>query len=148
VLLHSEVRVPDPNETWGDTTMADWETYWRSDVAKLATPESMPSLYRLFDDYDERRTLFIGIRKSGARLVGTRDRPRANELYRVIAGLDAEIRQLEDRFGLSPLAKLQLGVAFGDAARSLERMNADFNREYEAAEPEADPRVVRKRKRS
>jgi len=36
----------------------------------------------------------------------------------------AEARQLEDRFGLSPMSRLRLGITFADAQASLDGLNA------------------------
>jgi phage terminase small subunit len=145
VLLHGEARVPDPDESWSDVKKAEWEAYWRSDVAKLATEETVPVAYRLHDRRDEARVLLAGLRKSGARLtLGSEKQVRANPIYKVLQGLDAEIRQLEDRLGLSPLAKLQLGATFGSAASALDDLNRRFEAEVseddDATEP--DPRVT------
>ena len=62
-----------------------------------------------------------------ARLVeGSQGQPRINPLFTTIATMDAEIRQLEDRFGLSPRARLALGIQLGEAHRSLADLNAAF----------------------
>ncbi len=49
---------------------------------------------------------------------------------------DAEIRQLEDRFGMTPRARLQLGITFSESVRSLEALNQSFI----ADDDEEDPR--------
>lgn len=54
--------------------------------------------------------------------------------------LDGEIRQLEDRFGLSPMARLKLGITFLDHQKSLQEMNADYNANVDPP-PEDDPRA-------
>jgi Phage terminase, small subunit len=140
-LLHGEARVPEPSEHWSNETVAEWNGYWGSDVARLATDETVPVVRRLHDLRDERRLLFEGIRKSGARLtLGHKGQPRANPLYRVVLEIDAEIRMLEDRLGLSPLSKLQLGVVLGDAGGALDALNADFEADEADADDEPDPR--------
>ena len=55
--------------------------------------------------------------------------------------LDAEIRQMEDRLGLSPKARLQLGISYGDAARSLGALNEALDGDEDGAE-EPDPRLT------
>jgi P27 family predicted phage terminase small subunit len=140
-LLHGEVGVPEPDEHWSEATKAEWGGYWRSEVAKLATDETVPVVRRLHDLRDERRLLWEGVRRSGARLTaGHKGQPRANPLYRVVNEIDAEIRMLEDRLGLSPLSRLQLGVALGDAGKALDALNAEFEADEADAEPEPDPR--------
>jgi hypothetical protein len=140
-LLHTKVRVPEPTGDWDDATRGEWQVYWTSDVAKLATPESLPGLRRLFDLYAERRVLYGGIRKSGTRLVvGAQQQVRANPIYAVLAAIDTEARLLEDRFGLSPAAKLALGIAYADVGKALDALNAEFEADEADAEPEPDPR--------
>jgi phage terminase small subunit len=46
-----------------------------------------------------------------------------NPLGKHMATLDSEIRHLEDRLGLTPRARLQLGITYADAHRSLEERN-------------------------
>ena len=150
-VLHGDVRMPEPDEGWSDATRAEWNGYWGSDVSRLATDETLPVVRRLHDLRDERRLLFEGIRKSGARLtLGHKGQPRANPLYRVVLEIDAEIRMLEDRLGLSPLSRLQLGVALGDAGRSLDDLNRAFEEAEADADDEPDPRqgAVEVRERS
>jgi phage terminase small subunit len=83
----------------------------------------LPALERLFTLRDERARALRGYR--ARRLVVTDSGVALNPLLRVLKQLDAEIRQLEDRFGLSPIARLRLGVALGEAARSLEELLDD-----------------------
>lgn len=44
-------------------------------------------------------------------------------LYKHVSTLDEKITALEDRFGLTPLARLKLGAQLGDAAKSLDQLN-------------------------
>ena len=75
--------------------------------------------------------------------VGSQGQKILNPMYRQRSAVDAEIRQLEDRFGLHPKAGLQLGIVYGEAARSLEELNARItNATIAEANNEADPRYV------
>lgn len=72
---------------------------------------------------------------------GASGQPVVSPLQKVLVHLDGEIRQLEDRFGLTPLARLRLGIAIGDAARSLD----DLNRLMEDSDDDGDsfdPRII------
>ena len=62
-------------------------------------------------------------------VAGSKEQPVLSPLLGYVLSLDAEIRQLEDRFGLTPRARLQLGVTFGEAHRSLAELNAAFMEE-------------------
>ena len=56
-------------------------------------------------------------------MAGSTGQPRANPLYKQVQEFQAEARQLEDRFGLSPKARLSLGITFAEAASSLDALN-------------------------
>ena len=131
--------VPDPPRGLLKGNRASWERFWRSPLAQVIQADTdLPALTRLWSLYDERERCYRGLR--GQRVVlGSKRQLRPNPLFGPLAVMDAEIRQLEDRFGLSPRARLTLGVIFGDAARSLADLNADLE-----ADPDAgpDPRLL------
>jgi len=102
----------------------------------------MPALERLFSMYDERERMDIYLREEPM-ISGSQGQKILNPMYRQRTSVDAEIRQLEDRFGLHPKAGLTLGIVYGEAARSLEELNARIaNAAIAEAEVEADPRYV------
>lgn len=115
-----------------------WSDFWASSLAQVVVPASdMQALTRLWRLYDERERAYRAGRAE--RLVeGSQGQPRLNPLLRYVADLDAEIRQLEDRFGLTPLARLRLGVVLGEAHRSLDDLNALL----EADDDETDLRLT------
>jgi hypothetical protein len=77
-------RKPPPLKGGSAATRAWWKTAWSSPMAALWLEADVPALQRL------------------ARLLGVLERGEPSAL------LLAEIRQLEDRFGLSPLARRRL----------------------------------------
>lgn len=115
-------------------TGAAWAAFWTSPIARLVQPDvDGVALTRLFTLYDERERAYRGARRE--RLVkGSQGQPRANPLFDVVRQLDGEIRQLEDRFGMSPRARLVLGVAFVDGT-TLD----DLNEVLEGDDPVDDP---------
>ncbi|KKL73687.1 hypothetical protein LCGC14_2072380, partial [marine sediment metagenome] len=62
--------------------------------------------------------------------------PVLHPMGKVMNDLEKDIRQLEDRYGLSPKARAQLGITIGTAQRTLEDLNRDLE-----LDPEGDPRV-------
>ncbi len=110
---------PEPTPGWLAVTKADWTALWTSPLVSALLPiTDEATVRRLYGLRDERERMMRGIRR--ARIVlGSRGQPRANPLYAQVASFDAEIRQLEDRVGLSPRARLQLGISLGEAVRSL-----------------------------
>lgn len=127
VALQGGLVVPDPERHWLVETRRAWTSFWSSPLATVVQRDTdAPAVRRLFGLRDERERMARVIRKQRV-VLGSRGQLRANPLYAQMIALDAELRQLEDRLGLSPIARLRLGVTFGDAARSL----ADLNRELE-----------------
>ena len=92
-------------------TLEAWDAYWAAPVAKAVDPVSdLPAIRRLFTLYDERERCYRSVRV--ARMVqGSKGQPVVNPLYRQMSTLDAEIRALEDRYGLNPAARARLGIA-------------------------------------
>jgi P27 family predicted phage terminase small subunit len=115
-----------------------WTAYWESPVAQLADPVSdLPALERLYRLYDDLERSHATVRKQGHMVRGYRDQTVMNPLLKHMQLVQAEVRQLEDRFGLSPRARLSLGVTLGEAAKSLSDLNAEF---MAGGEDDDDPR--------
>ena len=118
VELHAAPHVgesPEPPPKLLKTTRDAWAAYWASPVASVVDRASdMPAVRRLFTLYDERERCLRSARTS--RLVaGSQGQPVLNPLYRHMSTLDAEVRMLEDRFGLTPAARARLGITLGEA---------------------------------
>ncbi len=126
ITLPSRPNVaPDAPDGLLMASRAAWDALWQSPVASTYLPSDLPALRRLFALIDERERAFRVARKQRM-TEGHKGQPVLNPALRYVGDLDAEIRQLEDRFGLTPRARMQLGVAFGEAHRSLDAMNAEF----------------------
>jgi P27 family predicted phage terminase small subunit len=119
--------VPDAPGGVLAVTRERWSAFWRSPLAgAVAVDSDLSALERLFTLYDERERAYRAYRRE--RLVtGSTGQLVLNPLGRQMAVMDSEIRQLEDRFGLNPLARARLGITIGEAARTL----ADLNRALE-----------------
>lgn len=119
--------VPQPPVGLLAVTRADWEAFWRSPLASTALPDTDgPSIRRLFVLRDQAERIGRVTRREPV-VRGSMGQPRPNPLYQTLSAILAEVRQLEDRFGLSPMARLRLGVQLGDAARSLADLNAELH---------------------
>ena len=116
----SPSEIPMPPGGLLPTTVMSWNTYWTSELARAVTlPTDLPALHRLFRYYDDlERSWEIYLRDP--EVIGSTGQTRISHFAKHIAELEPMIRALEDRFGLSPKARLELGVTLGDAARSLE----------------------------
>lgn len=130
-------QVPPAPKHFLAVTVEQWRRFWMSDVARLADVETdNVALTRLFTLYDERERAYRAFRKK--RLVkGSTGQLAINPLWKHAAIQDAEVRSLEDRFGVTPQARLRLGIQFGEMAKNLEDMNDELNTDQEA-NPVAD----------
>lgn len=143
VVAHARSAPPAPHPSTRKpllaATVEAWDAFWSSKLSSLVDDADLPALRRLFRMYDERERLDRSYRaqrfvEGGATGKAIVVHPAAGQ----ISSLDARITALEDRFGLTPLARLKLGLTLGAAARSLE----DFNREFDEDEAgEEDPRL-------
>lgn len=78
---------------------------------------------------DERDTEFR-MGKRQRMVLGSQGQPVINPMLAHAMVLQKEIRALEDRLGLNPVARLRLGILLGDATRSI----GDVNEEFEQGE--------------
>ena len=115
-------HLPAPRCLLAATRQA-WEGFWGSEVAAAVDASSdMPAIVRLFTLLDERERALRIYRR--ARLVsGSQGQPVLSPAFKAIAVLDSEIRQLEDRFGLTPRARAALGLTIGQARITLDQLN-------------------------
>lgn len=95
-----------------------WSMFWASPLSKAVEPTDVPALERLVTLRDQRERALRVVRRVPF-VKGSTGQDRLNPLYDVIKSADAEIRQLEDRFGMSPKSRMALGLAVGQAGRQL-----------------------------
>jgi P27 family predicted phage terminase small subunit len=115
-------------------TRDNWNSYWSSRLAQSVDASDMPAIIRLFTMHDERERAYRAYRKE--RLVlGSKGQMVISPLARVMTTLDAEIRQMEDRLGMTPKARAQLGISFTEAVKSMSQLNAALE-----VDDEVDPR--------
>lgn len=136
IPLEGRRDTPAPPERVRDDIAARWEAFWSSELAGLVKPSDHEVLRRLFRLYDEIERLWDGIESTGRVVEGSQGQLRPNPLFKQIEAFQAECRQLEDRFGLSPKARLQLGITFAESHRSLSDLNRQLS---EAVRTQDDP---------
>lgn len=124
-------------------TVEAWDRLWASDVVSVVDLRSdIESVVRWASLLDERERAFRAFRAS--RLVkGSQGQPVLNPLWAVIRSCDPELRALEDRIGLSPKARLQLGITFAEAGKSLDELNRMMDDEGGGDDDDlSDPRLT------
>ena len=106
-----------------------WEDFWNSDLASAVdTKSDQSAVYRLATLIDERERVNKQAKKERL-VVGSQGQVVLNPLYSAMLKLDAEIRQLEDRIGMNPKARVSLGISIGQAKKSLSDLNAELEEE-------------------
>ena len=118
-------RNPRPPDGLRPETAARWELYWNSDVSKLVDRDvDLTALERLFALYDQRARDLETIEAEGAVVVGSQGQPVRHPLARAVLEYGSEIGRLEDRFGVSPRGRLQLGLTVGAGPSTPEGLSA------------------------
>lgn len=106
-----------------------WNNFWESDLATAIDIKSdLPVLERLASLMDERERIFKQAKKDRL-VVGSQGQVVLNPLYSALLKIDAEIRNLEDRIGLNPKARVSLGISIGQAKKTLADLNTELDLE-------------------
>ena len=104
-----------------------WNSFWQSDLSTaIDIKTDLPVIERLASLMDERERVFRQAKKDRL-VVGSQGQVVLNPLYKALLSLDAEIRQLEDRIGLNPKARVSLGIQIGQAKKTLADLNTELD---------------------
>lgn len=130
IVPSAEPRVvPSPPDGLLPDVIDMWDAYWHSDLSQLVTTATdMPGLRRLFRYYDDMERAWA-IYRSAPEIAGSRGQTRISHFAKHIRETEPLVARLEDRYGLSPKSRLELGITFGDAARSLEDLYSAATRD-------------------
>jgi len=103
-----------------------WNAFWRSKLAAYVDPGA--DAHRLerwimdVDEYDRVREAY----DKAPTVDGSKGQPRLNPLASRLNTLEKQIREAENQFGMTPAARLKLGISFGKGgpvtAEDLNRM--------------------------
>lgn len=126
---------------WHRDTVNEWEQLFDSRLAQYLAPTDLPAVLRLFGMYDDRRRLEATAREHPY-VEGSQGQVVLNPAHGAISNLDGRILALEDRIGLSPKARLGLGIQLGEAAKSLDSLNRLMAPAPATPKPAAAPKPV------
>lgn len=115
--------VPKPPAGLLATTRKIWRAYWESQVSNTADQNAdMHRLRRWIEAVDEYEKVAKVFRKT--RLVkGSMGQPVLNPLAAYLSTVEANISRAENEMGLTPLARLRLGITYGQAMLTAEALN-------------------------
>lgn len=134
---------PPPPMGLRESVTTAWVAFWESPLANHVITSDYMALRRLFEMYERREEFDAeGMREPVS--VGSQKQEVLNPLLKAVDVLDAKILALEDRFGMSPMARLKLQVQLGDASRSIAETNARLASSRSDAAPAPDPRRISK----
>ena len=113
--------VPRPPAGLLSTSRRVWRAYWGSAVALVAEAEidrpRVARWIRALDEYERVQEVVMG-----ARLIrGPDERLVLNPLVAYLADLRAELRSAETDLGLTPLARMRLGITYQQMQEAAER---------------------------
>lgn len=116
--------IPDPPDDLLPEIEEAWFHYWESEMAQVVTlATDLPGLRRLFRYYDDLERTWA-LYRAQPEATGSMGQTKISHWAKHAHDTEAIIQRLEDRYGLSPKSRLELGVTYGDAARSLEDLYA------------------------
>lgn len=140
-VIHADAAVPAPPAEISEAAKAEWASLWASPLAKTYDIRSdVAALRRLFK-LRHKLAVYEQLPLDEEVVTGSTGQMVMHPLVKQADSLRSQIVQLEDRFGLSPIARLKLGVTLGDATRSLEDLNNRLLAEESDDDDDDDPRL-------
>lgn len=121
----SAVIVPMPPSGLSDTQHEAWSQFWHSELSQLVKVTDLSSVRRLFNYYQQHEDL-TAIFQKGRMVAGSQGQPRLNPALDGLMKLEGAILRLENELGLTPSARLRLGITFADATNSLQALSERF----------------------
>lgn len=103
------MRIPHPpaDKAWSSTTRKAWLAYWQSEVAALVTKSEWPELLRYFSLLDQQEHLLAEGQKVPL-TVGSLGHLIPNPLLTRGLAMNTTLRELGDRYGRNPTARIRL----------------------------------------
>lgn len=118
---NEKAPAPEPPKGLSADRINDWHVYFDSQLAGLVQDTDMSAVRRLWNYYQQHDELTEIFARS--RLVaGSTGQPRMNPAADGLMRLETAILRLENELGLTPSARLRLGITFADATNSLEKL--------------------------
>lgn len=123
------VVVPEAPKGLLKGSIERWDAYWHSPVAQIARDSAgidLPGLHRWILNVDEWSRAMRSLRRK--RIVhGSMGQPTLNPLAAYLAQREAAIREAESAYGMTPIARLRLGIAVGQARLTAQQLNKDMD---------------------
>lgn len=123
---------PCPEGAALETRLA-WERLWDSPLSSTIAETDLPALYRWLWWLDQ----WVGATSSLSRIALRRPQGM-KALLRYVRICEASLSKLEEAFGMTPLARMRLGITFTEGRSAMAKLQATLKHRT----GEADPRDV------
>jgi P27 family predicted phage terminase small subunit len=125
IAAYEPSPIPEPPEQLSTIQVEAWDVFFTSDLAGLIKATDLPVVRRLWTYYQQHEDLLVIFEKSKL-VAGSTGQPRINPAHDAILKLETAIHRLENELGLTPSARLRLGITFADATNSIDALNEKF----------------------
>lgn len=115
--------IPSPPDGLSEARLAGWQEFFESPLAGLVKPTDLSVVRRLWTYYQQHDDLTRIFAKSKL-VTGSQGQPRMNPAHDALMKMETSILRLENELGLTPSARLRLGITFADSMNSLDQLNA------------------------
>ena len=116
------VVIPEPPAGLDELRRESWREFFESELSQLVNGTDLSAVNRLWAYYQQHADL-TAIFAKGRMVAGSTGQPRLNPALDGLMKLETAILRLENELGLTPSARLRLGITFADAASSLDALN-------------------------
>ena len=121
---------------WPESHVVTWLAFWASPLANTMGETDVPGLYRLWELRIQADAFNGTAAREGYMVEGAKGQPAAHPLLAKAQALLAPIAQLEREYGLTPVAKVRLGLSTAKAHKTL----ADMSKPAKKKKRKKDPR--------
>lgn len=106
-------QLPSPDPDWRAEVIEAWNDFWSSPLAGPAVMKvtDAPALRRLFVYRDRLLNAMDGFDHEPI-VIGSTGQPTMSPWAAEVHRLESAVSKLEERFGLTPLGRLKLGVTY------------------------------------
>ena len=99
-----------------------WKDFWSSPLAQVVDLAADAEAIRHWARCISERELLMDELKENPVVAGSMGQPTKNPLWDVVKEYNRQIEKFREQFGMSPLARMRLGVAYSEADEALDRM--------------------------
>jgi P27 family predicted phage terminase small subunit len=121
------VVIPEPPDGLDGARLESWRGFFESELSQLVNGTDLSAVNRLWSYYQQHADL-TNIFAKGRMVAGSTGQPRLNPALDGLMKLETAILRLENELGLTPSARLRLGIVFADATNSLDELAQRYAR--------------------